>query len=457
MRYSHNINDFSDLRDELDRSPIARQIASELFNASDPTVIGVYGSWGSGKSHLLSQSIAQIFERNVDSATKLIVCTFDAWKYELEGDLAVGLIKSLQNVERQAVGHNPVLSGVAYKEIADVLLYAISEVAENALPAGKLVSAVAKIAGRALTTFGDRERQEPDSDTDAHVDVIHAQMRKLVSAILAAARDSDPGSDYRLVVFIDDLDRCSPESMVRMFEWLKVHLLVGECTYAMALDNIAAARAIVGRYREYLGSDRDLGYGLRYLEKLFDSEYELDLAPAAESMALKKVYGPTCPYGSVSALTTSADGVGTDFPGVGGIDDLLQLRGVRTPRTMMKIVAKYCRAMSLLHAPEAEHMRHRLPASYPFWLAYVVAIYYRLEPSRLDDFVRGRGPLYELMRNPKSVPAEMWGDGPMYEFCSFTYDFASRSRQSMQVPDPSILFALAQVLRENAVRQGWAS
>ncbi len=224
MKYSHNINDFCDIQDDLDRLAVARQIANELFDASAPGVIGVYGSWGSGKSHLLSQSIAQIFERNATSTTKLIVCTFDAWRYELEGDLAVGLIKSLQNVEKQAVGHNPVLSGTQFKEVADLLLYALSEVAEYAIPAGKLVSTVAKIAGRALTAATEGAGREPASDTDARVDVIRARMRELVSAILSAAQESDSGGSYRLVVFVDDLDRCSPENMVRMFEWLKVHL-----------------------------------------------------------------------------------------------------------------------------------------------------------------------------------------------------------------------------------------
>jgi hypothetical protein len=451
MRFSHNLNDFQGITDDLDRSPIADQIAGELRESDEPAVIGVYGSWGSGKSHLLSQAISHILDGNTTCSKKLIVCMFDAWKYELEGDLAIGLIKALGNIEQHAVGKNPRLSGEDYKKIAGLLLESISEIAEQFIPAGKLVSAVARIARKGLVTADALHADDAQKATHAQVDLIQDRMRELVTSILKAAKSTDPTANYRLAIFVDDLDRCSPENMVRMFEWLKVHLLVGECSYVMALDNIAAARAIVGQYKEYLGPDMDLGYGLRYLEKLFDSEYELDVAPGVERMALRTIYGSACRHRRVSALATSTDGVGADFPGVRGIDELLQLRAVCTPRTMMKIVAKYRRALSLLHSNDAEELRRRLPASYPFWLLYLITIYYRLEPHHLDDFVRGRGVLFELMRNPTSVGPEGWGTGPLYEFCSFSGGFAARSRESMQVPDPKILFSLAQVLRENTV------
>lgn len=451
MKYSHDIRDFSELRDDLGRRAIAREIVSELRADAPPAVIGVFGSWGSGKSHLLSQAISEAFASNADSSRKLIVCTFDAWRYEVEGDLALGLVRSLQNIDDQAKNGNPTFGAKEFKIIAGGLIDSISLLAEATLPAGKLVSTVAKIAGRSLEVYSDVTDDQERREQTPQVERIQSQMGQLVDSIIMSAIASDPSDDFRLVVFIDDLDRCSPESMVRMFEWLKVHLSVGKCSYVMALDNIAAARAIVGRYREYLGTDRDLGYGLRYLEKLFESEYELGSSPTMELMALRKVYGRDCDHTSIEELVKSADAAGTDFPGIGSIDELVGLRSIHTPRTMMKIVAKFRRVLELVNSQHAEDFRTTLPASYPFWILFIIAIYFRLEPRHLDDLVRGRGSIYELWVDPAQVNPELWGGGPFREFCVFSHDLATRSAQAMKIPDTRILMRLARVVRENSL------
>ncbi len=132
---------------------------------------------------------------------------------------------------------------------------------------------VAAAAGKAIRSATSKFQQTKDQRAQPLlIDEVKGKMAELVEAILDSAHEADPTKQkqYRLVIFIDDLDRCSTERMVRMFEWLKVHMLVERCTYVLALDHIAAARAIVGRYREYLGEDQDLAYGLRYLEKLIE-------------------------------------------------------------------------------------------------------------------------------------------------------------------------------------------
>ncbi len=451
-RFDHRVEQIDDLQDDLGRKIIAQTIAGEIRGNKRPRVIGVYGSWGAGKSYLLSQVIKELLAGNQDSK-QVIVCVFNPWLYEMEGGLAPGLIKSLYNLEKQFPGRNPLVSDTKiYKEIADSLLDLLVEIGPALMPGGQfLVTALGKMAQAALRTVDEYNKVVDSALSKPAVDEVKDKMQKLVNAILDAAYKQDASKEYRLVIFIDDLDRCSPENMVRMFEWLKVHLLVEGCIYVLALDHIAAARAIVGRYKEYLGEERDLAYGFRYLEKLVESEYELGTASNVELMALRQVFGANTPYKRVSEIARNLRG--GDFPGVRSIDELLELRSLLVPRTMLKIVYKFKRAMDVLLTESTTELRNQLPSSYPFWTLLLIAMYYRLDPNHLDEFVRGRGIIHNLMKNPGSVPSDKWGNGPLREFCQYADRFGASTGASMQLPQTEHLFRLTSVIRENSFDQ----
>jgi hypothetical protein len=180
----------------------------------------------------------------------------------------------LLHLEEQFKGKNPLFTKQTYKAIAKELLDMTLEVGPSLVPGGQ---ALAQYVGKAIrsTIAGVNTAQEQNacSRVEPQIDRFRNRMQELVDQILDAVVSKSEHKDCRLVVVIDDLDRCSPENMVRMFEWLKTHLTVDNCTYMLALDHVAAARAITGQYRDYLGedvagSDRDTAYGFRYLEKL---------------------------------------------------------------------------------------------------------------------------------------------------------------------------------------------
>ena len=454
MIYSHPITDHENARDALGRERLAQSIASQV-RKEKPSVIGVYGSWGAGKSHLLSQVLNKIFQDNQQAENKLVACVFEAWRYEMEGDLAAGMIKSLANIEKDLVGYNPRLRGAYYKKAGLALLGFISKLAPYAGPGGKLVADGAELL-QSILGMAEKASQKPDiGDLLPNVDKIKKQMSELVLAIIRAAKDADSAHEYRLVIFIDDLDRCSPENMVRMFEWLKVHLLVDKVTYVMALDNHAAARAIVGQYKKYLSQDEDLAYGLRYLEKLVDLEYDLSAPKGVEAMALDQLGRELCQkweYQRVSQYLTGPQGTGGDFPGCKGVDELLGMHSVSAPRTMLKIVKKLSLCLDVLASEPARELRQSLPASFPFWLVFLIAVYYRLEPEVLREFIRKRGVLIELIAGGAKAPGPAaWGSGPMYEFCVFAQRFGKFTGQSVKTPTREQLARLTRIMRENVI------
>ena len=92
------------LVDGLAREHVARMLAELLAYSG---VIGVYGSWGSGKSFLLDLTIKQLFESASRQRYRPIVCYFQPWRYEPDTSLAPGLIKTLGQVSEQFPGLNP--------------------------------------------------------------------------------------------------------------------------------------------------------------------------------------------------------------------------------------------------------------------------------------------------------------------------------------------------------------
>ena len=289
------------------------------------------------------------------------------------------------------------------------------------------------------------------------IDGISKKMEDLVQAILKSASDKDNSKQYRLVVFIDDLDRCSPDNMVRMFEWLKVHLMATGCTYVLALDNIAAARAIVGRYKTYLSSEADLAYGLRYLEKLIDHEYELGLPLETDlqAMTIQRVFN--CQYDTFSAAIGSRElyDLGAERTCYPYIDQLLALRALRNPRTMLKIGYKYKSCLNILTQSETgpKTLREQLTDNYPFWSLLLVAMYYRLDPDEVNDFIQGRGNIFGLFGNPDAAPKDHWSadkTSPMYQFCQLAHRLKDDAADQLMLPATRALRHLAAIIRENA-------
>jgi hypothetical protein len=363
----------------------------------------------------------------------------------MEGNLARGLIKSLFDVDQKFIRGNPRFDKAEqFKDIALTILAFLAKVSKFVPIYGEIISGLSEPTVSLAKDLIDNKGKQAES---IDVDNLRQKVQELVNEILNAAYRADMTKEYRLVVFVDDLDRCSPENMVRLLEWLKIHLTVEGCTYVIALDHIAAARAIVGQYKKYLANDVDLAYGLRYLEKLVENEYELGVSNFAEGMALKRIDRN---FGSIRISQLAVKLSGGDFPGVSNIDELLKLRSLLNPRTILKISFRFQKAMDVLLVAESAELRKQLPSSYPFWLILLISMYYSVDPSILDEFVRGRGNIYQLIKNPGSISSETWGSGPLREFCQFADRLGATSSSSLQLPRNEILFKLMAVIRENS-------
>ena len=77
----------------------------------------------------------------------------------------------------------------------------------------------------------------------------------------------------RIAVCIDNLDRCSPESAVRLLESVKNFFSVPRFTWVFAMDSEVIARYINHKYE---GAEID---GNSYLDKIISEQYHLSFCP----------------------------------------------------------------------------------------------------------------------------------------------------------------------------------
>jgi hypothetical protein len=126
---------------------------------------------------------------------------------------------------------------------------------------------------------------------------------KVVGGILHAFNAAHPGQQAdRLVVLLDDLDRCSPDAVVALLDAIKLIMCAdGEApvVFVFALDRHIVGEAIRKKY-----SGSSLYSGENYLEKIFDLSLEVPrIAIAPDQMSIGNLIATWISRADVSPTT----------------------------------------------------------------------------------------------------------------------------------------------------------
>ncbi|MFZ4962689.1 hypothetical protein HX881_04530 [Pseudomonas gingeri] len=157
----------------------------------------------------------------------------------------------------------------------------------------QLASNIAQLAGNAVATGSDGSREKPPSAVLAAERAFRAEMGrflwryrheleadellKLRKPLSLSSRTADEISFKRIVIYIDDLDRCPPEKVVDVLQ--AVHLLLTFPIFVVmvAVDVRWVSNALLKHYRGMMSGVRDSGKDIAsatdYLEKIFQIPY----------------------------------------------------------------------------------------------------------------------------------------------------------------------------------------
>ena len=301
--------------DALDFSPYVATLADIIASPSTrtPLTIGVFGTWGSSKTSLM-----RMIRQQLPAAFQ--VAWFDAWKYEKEEALWRALLLQVLTALRAAIpadGSEPSKKALAELSDMETTLYRAVDCEEvgrvtidwDKLVKGSIVglthlslsvlpgvgpalsklleTAQGKITGDDLSTIFEaieRERSKIHIEQVQFLDQFHHRFRDLVNKYVRQMDDKKK-AEGRLVVFIDDLDRCLPEKAVEVLEAIKLFVDAPGCVFVLGLDQAVIARGIEIKYREFEpelaeGGDgasrrRSIIDGARYLEKIIQLPFQI--------------------------------------------------------------------------------------------------------------------------------------------------------------------------------------
>ena len=224
--------------DLLAFSAVAETVASALLDDGlDPVVLGVSGRWGSGKTTVLHLVRAVLTKLDNEDARILVVST-DPWRY----DPTVGVKESL---------------------ISEVLSALEGEVRKNKPGGESSQELLGRLAGRvdwakALTIAAKSSLllQIPSLDDLSSLVRRPEDSSGQQSRELGAFREDferlmgTPGLSHitRVVVLVDDLDRCLPQTVIETLEGIRLFLAVPKMSFVIAADEDRIADAIRVRY-----------------------------------------------------------------------------------------------------------------------------------------------------------------------------------------------------------------
>lgn len=248
-------------RDRLDLASWAQVIASAALGTEGPFTIGVFGQWGVGKTSVL-QLAKRLIEQSNQALDRKAITTvfFNAWKYEAESHPLVPLIASIvQALEEEGGGRRVRKASEGLRSALRAALYGIS---------AKIKGQIPMIGEAELALSAEKAAQRFESLRSHWIDQ-QIDQSLYFNAFKALRETQRGGADeerHRVVVFIDDLDRCFPDQAVRLLERIKLVLNEPGFIFVLAVDRRVVDSYLDKRFREEYGLDEP-DRGQSYLAK----------------------------------------------------------------------------------------------------------------------------------------------------------------------------------------------
>lgn len=220
----------------------------------DPVCVGVFGPWGSGKT-----SVAKQLHKLLDAQDGVLVIYAEPWAFDPTTDPKARLIGIVLNAVNAYLKSNDSLT--------DDLRNAIAKLAKR-VRWSRAVKLAARTALTAQLPSIDDLSEVFNGDTDAPVD--EPSIDGFRDDFARVMTDEALRDVQRVVVVVDDLDRCLPDTVVDVLEAIKLFLAVPKMAFLIAADEKAVRFAIATRYAATrVAMEKEaMELAVRYLDKI---------------------------------------------------------------------------------------------------------------------------------------------------------------------------------------------
>lgn len=235
-----------------------------------PMAVAVYGDWGTGKTTAMKwlHGLLDQWNQNgsADRKIKVRPVWFYPWKYDKKEDVLRGLIwevvvniigvkrTTIQTVKKTARQFGPFLGRT--------FLHNLISTKFKAKVSGGTTDTRVHLADIEEMSL---EYQEASHPRNACLNEFESSLRDWIESTL--------GKNERLVVFIDDLDRCMPEIALQVLKSLRLYLNIEKLVFVVGADRSVISKLVREHYKR-LGLDEEKSKN--YLAKMFQVEVQVE-------------------------------------------------------------------------------------------------------------------------------------------------------------------------------------
>lgn len=281
----HDIESDVDL---LNFGLVANAAATLIRDAGEsPITIGVSGGWGAGKSTLVKLVRARLEEgaRKDGTESSYLMMEFNAWLYQGYEDARQALLQAVSDrLVEEATKRKTFVDKakefakrVKLLKVARLVLPVAAHVAVGTVAAGPLGALFGAVSGLVQGLSDDEKRAEGLSAVKEAYSELSPDLKELIGerkdeslpkeiqGLRSAFEELLEKLNLRLVVFVDDLDRCLPTTAIGTLEAMRLLLHVKRTAFLIAADESMIRGAVKAHFR---GVEIEDGLVTSYFDKL---------------------------------------------------------------------------------------------------------------------------------------------------------------------------------------------
>lgn len=280
------LNDEWTLRDNLGHQNLVDNLITHISTITPPFTLGIYGGWGSGKTSLMKQVFYRIGGKTksflfpfignqekeeincenqeiidqIEAKLNYEAIWFNPWKHEIESNPLLGLLHEIRehfNLYTKSSAEAKKLASVTVRTGIDILTSSIKEISKIDLHTSN------------NEKYGEKYENnnfETKSTTQNFRIIFESSIKKLI------------GKNKKLVIFIDDLDRCTDSTIIKLLEGIKLYLSTSNCIFIFGMDQTNVLKAL-----------KNNNINDEYLDKLFQSIIRIPMSKNYEKFFMNTI------------------------------------------------------------------------------------------------------------------------------------------------------------------------
>jgi KAP family P-loop domain/TIR domain len=242
--------------DGLGFGAYAQVLAQSALDTPGPFTIGVFGEWGTGKTSLM-----RLIQSRLADEPNVATVWFNAWRYEKEEHPIVPLVGTIVRELEAHTAFSQRFGDSAKKLVRALRAVAYGFSAKSTVRIPGFAEVEASFVAKDM--IDRQEKLTPDPLLD----------RSLYYGAFNSLESLHLESDLRVVILIDDLDRCFPDQAIRLLESIKLVLAQRGFIFVLGV----ARRVIEGYLHHRYATEYGIAdfKGQLYLDKIVQLPFHI--------------------------------------------------------------------------------------------------------------------------------------------------------------------------------------